>query len=290
MPAHELVVLTCLGAAGAALHAQTSVPPLPCDLVHRALRRMDEQPRVAANRLDAGTHVELEPIWVRANGHWWQSEPPGFAPMDATVAAALPLARLRSKLDRGDLNCLALADNSDLGPRATVIGLGAKGATVLPYVLNVEQGSGLPLRYTEADAGRVVLGEQYRYGPTVDDPGVDRVASTCSGGVTGGGGTTQVFRDGQVVQRTWVVERPSSPGDERRTKNPALARRLFDLVDRNTWVPGRFGLPANMTCSISVRLNGRVSEHIARAQATSDHRALAELQKTLARAGDSAGR
>ncbi len=291
MVARTVAALALLGVAGgAALNAQAGVPPLPCELVRDALQRMDAQPRVAAHRLDANGRVGPEPTWVRAQGRWWSSDVSSYAPMDTTAAAAMPLARLRARLGRDELDCLALAENNDLGPRATVFALGAKGAALLPLVLHVEQGSGLPLRYTEADGGHVVLGEQYRYGPTVDDPGVDRVASTCGGEVTGGGGTTQVFRDGQVVLRTWVVARPSSPGDERRVTNPGLAKQIFNVVDRNTWVPGRFGVPANMTCSISVRLNGRVSEHITRGQSTSDHAALAELQKALARAGDTTGR
>lgn len=281
--------LNFLGVAPATFDAQATVPSLPCDLVRDALQRMDAQPRMAAQRLDADGRIEPAPTWVRAQGRWWKFEPPGYAPMDATAVAALPLARLRARLDRGELNCLALAENNDLGPRATVLALGAKGASALPLVLHVEQGSGLPLRYTEADGGRIVLGEQFRYGPTVDDPGIDRVASTCSGGVTGGGGTTQVFRDGQIVLRTWIVARPSAPGDEKRTGNPALAKQVFAVVDRNQWTPGCFGVPANMTCSISVRLNGRVSEHVTRGQVTSDHAALGELQKALARAGDTTG-
>lgn len=291
MLARTVAALAFLGVAGgAAPDAQAQVPRLPCDLARDALQRMDAQPRVAAHRIDANGRVGPAPTWVRAQGRWWTIDATGDAPMGATATAALPLARLRARLGRDELNCLVLAENNDLGPRATVLALGAKGAATLPLVLHVEQGSGLPLRYTEADGGRVVLGEQYRYGPAVDDPGVDRVTSTCSGGVTGGGGTTEVFRDGQVVLRTWVVARPSAPGDERRTSNPALAKRVFAVVDRDHWTPGRFGAPANMTCSISVRLNGRVSEHITRGQSTSEHAALAELQKALARAGDTTGR
>ncbi len=270
-----------LTAVFAAFDASALVPLRPCDLVAKAVDAMDAQAAVAAHAIDGNLRVEPSAAWVRAQGRWWQADPQGFVAMPSSTIQGLPLATLRAQLGRSELNCMALAENNDLGPRARVYAIGTAGDTMLPRVLHVEQATGLPLRYTEAVNGRIVRGEQYRYAEAVDDPGVDFVSSGCSGGFTGGGGVTTVYRDGRVIERKWTVAGGAGARDEQRGRDPARATRIFDVVDAQRWPAGRFGSPGNMTCEVTVRIGGRVSSHVVKGASVSPVVALVPLQRAF---------
>jgi hypothetical protein len=88
----------------------------------------------------------------------------------------------------------------------------------------------------------------------------NRLETGCGGGITGGGGGVAVFSDGSFYR--WSSDRPATAGRELSLVrvDTARANALFREATKEGLATTHYSEPSNVTCSVSIRIDGVENE------------------------------